>query len=146
MQEKRTIVVTGGGSGIGRAITATFARQGEQVVILGRTKEKLSRVVDEIGANVTFEVADVSQREQVEAAIASIINQFGQVSVLVNNAGFVKGITTDMPLSEAEAIWEQEPRRKSERGISDERWHRAASNATGWSHHQHQLDCGLYRR
>lgn len=108
MQEKRTIVVTGGGSGIGRAITATFARQGEQVVILGRTKEKLSRIVDEIGVNVTFEVADVSQREQVEAAIASIINQFGRVSALVNNAGFVKGITTDMPLSEAEAIWEQE--------------------------------------
>lgn len=108
MQEKRTIVVTGGGSGIGRAITATFAGQDEQVVILGRTEEKLSRVVDELGANVNFAVADVSQREQVEAVVTSIIKQFGQVSVLVNNAGFVKGITADMPLSESEAIWEQE--------------------------------------
>jgi 3-oxoacyl-[acyl-carrier protein] reductase len=93
---------------MGRAIAATFAMQGERVVILGHTEEKLRHVVDELGTDVTFEVADVSQREQVEAAIASIINQFGQVSVLVNNAGFVKGITADMPLAEAEVIWEQE--------------------------------------
>src|SRR5690606_12627553 len=104
----RVVVVTGGGSGIGRAIAAKFAQHGDQVVIIGRTEAKLRSVADALGENVSFQVADVSQREQVEAAIAAIVQTFNRVDVLVNNAGFVQGIRADMPLADAENVWDAE--------------------------------------
>ncbi|MCI0713529.1 MAG: SDR family oxidoreductase [Chloroflexi bacterium] len=108
MSEQRVVVVTGGGSGIGRAVATRFTGQGDQVIILGRTDAKLRHVVDELGDRASYKVVDVSQREQVELAIASITQKFEHVDVLVNNAGFVKGISTDTPLAQAEAVWEQE--------------------------------------
>lgn len=108
MQADRVIVVAGGGSGIGQAIAGAFAARGDHVVILGRTEVKLRTTMDNLGDRVSFQVTDVSQREQVESAVRSIIQRFDRVNVLVNNAGLVKGITTDMPLPEAEIVWEQE--------------------------------------
>lgn len=108
MTDSRVVVVTGGGSGIGRAIAAKFAQHGDQVVIIGRTEAKLRSVADALGENVSFQVADVSQREQVEAAIAAIVQTFNRVDVLVNNAGFVQGIRADMPLADAENVWDAE--------------------------------------
>jgi 3-oxoacyl-[acyl-carrier protein] reductase len=108
MSEQRLIVVTGGGSGIGRAITAHFVENGDGVVIIGRTEAKLRHVVDELGEAVSYAVADISQRSQVAAAVAAVRERSGRVDVLVNNAGFVEGISTDMSLDEAEPIWERE--------------------------------------
>lgn len=106
MTEKRVVVITGGGSGIGRATAEWFAHEQQQVVIVGRTEEKLRRVAAEIGPEVSWQVGDVSQRAQVQALTMSIIDQFGKVDILVNNAGFILGTATTQPLSEAEAAWD----------------------------------------
>lgn len=108
MQTGRVIVITGGGSGIGKAIATEFVTQGDKVVILGRTEDKLKQVCHELGDNASYQVVDVSQQEQVEAGIATIIEQHKQVDVLVNNAGFIQGIRSTTALAEAEQIWEQE--------------------------------------
>ncbi|MDP9371367.1 MAG: SDR family oxidoreductase [Chloroflexota bacterium] len=104
----RVAVITGGGSGIGRAIAAVFAREGARVVIVGRREARLREVAEDLGPAVGWQAADVSRREQVAEAVAAVVARFGRIDVLVNAAGFVRGITTDLPLDEAERIWDEE--------------------------------------
>lgn len=78
----RTAVVTGGGTGIGRAIAAELVRQGLEVVITGRRAEVLTATAAEIGARPV--VFDAAWPEQVQAALAELPER---VDVLVNNAG-----------------------------------------------------------
>ena len=87
--KRRVIVITGGGSGIGRAAAATFAAEGEQVVILGRTESKIQIAARELGADVAWYRADVSQREQVAEVVANIVEQFGKIDVLVDRKSVV---------------------------------------------------------
>ena len=78
----RDIVVTGGGTGIGKAIAAAFAAQGDRVVITGRRKDVLADAAAEIGARaVPFDASDPAQ---VSAALTDLPER---VDVLVNNAG-----------------------------------------------------------
>lgn len=82
----RTILVTGGTSGIGRALAEHFAKRAEHVVIVGRRKGLL----DEISAgsaNITGLQADLSNLEGVEALAAVVLERFPGLDVLVNNAG-----------------------------------------------------------
>lgn len=79
----RDVVVTGGGTGIGRAIAEWFARSGDVVTIVGRRPEVLERTAADLGANVTPWSLDASDPAQVEAFAARI----ERVDVLVNNAG-----------------------------------------------------------
>lgn len=104
----RVVIVTGGGTGIGKAIASAFAQQGEQVVITGRTAEKLTQAASEIGQNIMAIPMDVSQREQVQQTVARVVEKFGRVDVLINNAGFVRSISVDTPLEEAEQRWDEE--------------------------------------
>ena len=83
-------LVTGGGSGIGRGIAECFAREGAQVVIVGRTAEKLEAVrkaAGNDGERILTRVADASDRASVDAAVAWAIEQLGSIDILVNNAG-----------------------------------------------------------
>ncbi|WP_249801040.1 SDR family NAD(P)-dependent oxidoreductase [Kitasatospora humi] len=80
----RQIVVTGGGTGIGKAIAAAFAAQGDQVVITGRRKDVLDQAVAELGGDVRAAAFDAADPAQVEAALAELPER---VDVLVNNAG-----------------------------------------------------------
>ncbi len=68
-KQKRVVVITGGSRGIGRGMAEAFARQGEQVVIVGRHEDSLRAAAQAIGANCGWQRADVSQRDQVAAAI-----------------------------------------------------------------------------
>src|SRR6266545_1017327 len=78
----RTVVVTGGATGIGRAVAETFARAGEQVVVTGRREELLRQTAAAIGATpVVFDAADPAS---VAAALPLLPDE---VDVLVNNAG-----------------------------------------------------------
>jgi 3-oxoacyl-[acyl-carrier protein] reductase len=89
----RVAVVTGGGSGIGRAVAARFAADGARVVVVGRGEDRLQATADELGERVTPIRADVSRRADVEAMAAQVLDTYGRVDVLVNNAGYLLPVT-----------------------------------------------------
>ena len=88
----KVVVVTGGGSGIGRAIASAFADNGAKVVIAGRNFEAASRAVAEIardaGAQALAIQTDVGVPEQCDALIDAAVQHFGAVDILVNNAAY----------------------------------------------------------
>lgn len=102
----RIVVVTGGGSGIGKGIAKAFARD-SSVTIVGRRIDLLRATAEELGPNVTWEPADVGKREQIAAAISNVVRRHQKIDVLVNNAGFTRVITTRTPLEEAEQLWDE---------------------------------------
>ncbi|MEO4053018.1 3-ketoacyl-ACP reductase [Solibacillus sp. CAU 1738] len=82
--------VTGAARGIGKATALHLAKEGVNVGLLARTEETLKEVASEIeslGVKVAYATADVSSKEQVEAAIASLTNDLGPADILINNAG-----------------------------------------------------------
>ena len=86
----RVIVVTGGGSGIGRCTAHELAALGAHVVLVGRNLEKLQTTAAEIvqdGGAVSFHVCDIRQEETVKHTIAAIVTAQGRIDGLVNNAG-----------------------------------------------------------
>lgn len=86
----QTIIVTGGGSGIGRCTAHELAHLGANVVIVGRNPEKLATVEAEIiedGGIVATRVCDIRDEATVIATIDSVLEQFGAIDGLVNNAG-----------------------------------------------------------
>ena len=87
----RTALVTGGGSGLGKAMSRIFAEAGAEVVIASRNEERLRATADEIGAQigarVEFLVADALQRDAIEAMADAAIAKFGKIDILVNNSG-----------------------------------------------------------
>lgn len=91
--EGRVALVTGGAQGIGRAIALRFANEGAKVVVIDVVADKASAVVDEItaaGGAAMAVACDVTQRDQVEAAIQTILGAYGQIDILCNNAGITR--------------------------------------------------------
>ena len=88
----RSILVTGGGSGLGLAMAKVFASCGARVTIAGRKRERLEAAVPEIaaaareGGGADFFAADVRDPEQVEKLVAYTADRAGKVDALVNNA------------------------------------------------------------
>lgn len=99
----KTVVVTGGGTGIGKAIAARFARDGAQTITTGRRLEVLEQAVDEIGGDVRAHCFDASQPDQV----ARFADEVGEVDVLVNNAGGNTDFDRQAPngLADTAAAW-----------------------------------------
>lgn len=86
----QTIIVTGGGSGIGRATAHELAALGAHVVIAGRTQAKLDRVQQEIeaaGGSVSTAVFNLRKEDEIKALIAGVLEARGAIHGLVNNAG-----------------------------------------------------------
>jgi 3-oxoacyl-[acyl-carrier protein] reductase len=106
---ERTVVVTGGGTGIGKAIAAAFAADGEQVVILGRREEVLREAAEELEgqapkATVRWKTCDVSEPDEVDRFVAWLIEEVSPtVDVLVNNAGGTGSVDPSAPTAEAAA-------------------------------------------
>jgi NAD(P)-dependent dehydrogenase (short-subunit alcohol dehydrogenase family) len=89
---EQVALVTGGGTGIGRAFTEALAREGATVVIASRRKDVLERAAAEMNASVgdlrVFAYAfDVRERAQCEAVVRYTVERFGALDVLVNNSG-----------------------------------------------------------
>src|SRR6201988_4003979 len=86
----KSIIVTGGGSGIGRCTAHELVALGANVAILGRTAEKLAEVkaeIEEDGGKVLTQVCDIRDEAMVIAAIEAVLGAYGRVDGLVNNAG-----------------------------------------------------------
>jgi len=82
----KVAIITGGGSGIGKAIAMAFVREGAKVVIAGRDSKKLEAAAREIGPDCLAVSADVSSAGSVEKLVSATLNRFKQINVLVNNA------------------------------------------------------------
>ncbi|MBX3611547.1 MAG: SDR family oxidoreductase [Hydrogenophaga sp.] len=86
----QVIVVTGGGSGIGRCTAHELAALGAHVVLVGRKLDKLQTVAEEIvvdGGHVSFHAADIRDEAAVQALVTAIVVSHGRIHGLVNNAG-----------------------------------------------------------
>jgi NAD(P)-dependent dehydrogenase (short-subunit alcohol dehydrogenase family) len=85
----RTILITGGGTGLGRAMALRFAELGAQLFLAGRREDPLKQTVAEIrskGAHASYASADIRDFAAVEAMVAAAEKEFGAVDTLINNA------------------------------------------------------------
>lgn len=86
--KNRVVVITGSGSGMGASSAQRFAREGASVVLVGRTEEKLNKVLSSLTAGDHLVVpTDVAKLEEVEELAKKVVDHYGKVDVLVNNAG-----------------------------------------------------------
>jgi 2-keto-3-deoxy-L-fuconate dehydrogenase len=86
----KVAIVTGGGSGIGKAIALVFAQQGAQVYILDKDEKGATAVVDEINAlkaHARFYPCNVASQQEVKSIIDQIASEAGGIHILINNAG-----------------------------------------------------------
>jgi dehydrogenase/reductase SDR family protein 4 len=86
MLRDKVAIVTGASRGIGRAIAATFAREGAQVVICGRKADTLEDVARAIGPAAIPVVCHVGRSDQLQSMVAQVTRQLGRIDILVNNA------------------------------------------------------------
>jgi uncharacterized oxidoreductase len=92
----KTVLITGGGSGIGLEIAKQLSAKNNKVIITGRTADKLQNAAAGM-ANVTAIAADVTKADDVKKLIATIKADFGGLDILINNAGnaYVYNLTAD---------------------------------------------------
>ena len=94
----KVALITGGGTGIGRAMALSFAQEGAKVAIAGRRKDKLEEVAKEITANGGEALAvacDMTLGVDAERAVRETEKQFGALQVLINNAGTLSNATVE---------------------------------------------------
>ena len=94
----KSAVITGGGTGIGQAIALAFAREGAQVVVAGRRKEKLDEtlhLLQQAGCSALAFECDVTKAADTQRVVKSAEDAFGKVNVLVNNAGALSVSTVE---------------------------------------------------
>jgi NAD(P)-dependent dehydrogenase (short-subunit alcohol dehydrogenase family) len=85
----KTGIVTGAGSGIGRACAVAMAREGARVALVGRRKDRVEEVAREIGNSAIAIAADVSSNSDINALLEKTVSQFGGINFLLNNAGLL---------------------------------------------------------
>ena len=114
----KSVVITGGGTGLGRAMVRALARAGADLAIGGRRSGPIQEAVDEVkalGRDAVAVPTDVTDSGQVNELISSSIQRFGKIDVLINNAGAVQD-------NVRKPIWD----------ITDDDWHRIMDvNLTG---------------
>jgi len=88
----KVVIITGASSGIGEATAKDLASKGAKVVLAARREDRLKNLQDEIqasGGQAIYKVTDVASRKQVEELAAFALAAYGQIDVLVNNAGLM---------------------------------------------------------
>jgi NAD(P)-dependent dehydrogenase (short-subunit alcohol dehydrogenase family) len=97
-------IVTGAGSGIGRAIAVAMIGEGARAVLVGRRKDRVEEVVSEADGSAMALAADVSKRDEIEHVLEETVRAFGGINVLVNNAGILHPGTAEQI---TEAQWDE---------------------------------------
>lgn len=102
-------VITGGSRGLGKAMAFALAAEGVDIVITGRTEDRLAKVVEELkethGVKAGYAAFDVSNYAEVQAGVKQITASFPKIDILVNNAGVANfGSVMDMEVQEWERI------------------------------------------
>lgn len=101
----KVAIVTGGGRGIGKEIARAFAREGAKVIVTAaRRKDQIEEVGAEIGGLAV--IADVSNKDDVERLVNSIISDFGRIDILVNNAARGMKFVNEDFMTEPKPFWE----------------------------------------
>jgi len=83
----KVVVVTGGTSGLGFAMAQAFACSGANVVVIGRSEQKMADVLPEIGPNVSGKAFNLNNVAEIHALVEDLRETHGEIDVLVNNAG-----------------------------------------------------------
>ncbi|MDC7222769.1 MAG: SDR family NAD(P)-dependent oxidoreductase, partial [Spirochaetales bacterium] len=100
----KSVIVTGGGTGIGKALSLLLAKKGASVAIVySKSKDEAERTVEKIresGGTAVAIKADVSDEQQVDLMVQKVVQELGKVNYLVNNAG----ITKQLPFKELDLI------------------------------------------
>lgn len=89
----KTIVITGAGAGLGRALARRFAKEGETCILLGRTFSKVQALADELGDPHFAVECDVGVADSVRTAFAAIAERHPRIDVLINNAAVYEPFT-----------------------------------------------------
>jgi 3-oxoacyl-[acyl-carrier protein] reductase len=92
--KEKVAIVTGGGTGIGRAIALRFGLEGAAVMVTGRREVPVRSVAEEIrqaGGRAETVIADVSRPGDAERIVGATLDAFGRLDILVNNAGLIVG-------------------------------------------------------
>jgi NAD(P)-dependent dehydrogenase (short-subunit alcohol dehydrogenase family) len=102
--KNKMAIVTGAGSGIGRACALALVREGARVALVGRRKDRIENVAREAGGTTIAIAADVSKRDEIERVLEQTLAAFGGINVLVNNAGILHPGTAEQI---TEAQWDE---------------------------------------
>ena len=91
----KVIIVTGGSKGIGKGIVSLLAKEGAQPVIIGRNKSSIEKVINEyqkMGLKVGYAFAELTSPEQCKKSVREVLDNYGRIDGLVNNAGVNDGV------------------------------------------------------
>ena len=97
-------IITGAGSGIGRACAAAMVREGARVVLVGRRRDRVEEVASELGETALAVAADVSRSADIQALLDQTASRFGRLDFLLNNAGVLHAGTSEQVTEEQ---WDQ---------------------------------------
>jgi len=98
--ENKIAIVTGAGSGIGRACALTFAREGAKLALVGRRRSRLDAVAREMDGAPLVLSADVSNKHDIDRLVEQTVARFGGLNVLVNDAGVLHAGTAEQVTEE----------------------------------------------
>jgi 3-oxoacyl-[acyl-carrier protein] reductase len=100
--EGKVALVTGGGSGFGRSIVETFAREGAKVAVVDINEDAAGKVAEPLGEQAFSLAADVSNAADVNSAVERTLSHFGRLDIVVNNAGISHRNRPMLEVDEAE--------------------------------------------